>query len=73
MVYFYKSGGMWKFVTEDEYEAKKASLPDVCFATDQFIKDFSKATFPDLKSLRLEPGQDYISDVPEDVKDSLDF
>ena len=73
MIYFYKAGGSWKFVTEDEYEAKKASLPDVCFATDQFINKFSEASFPDLSSLRLEPGQDYNSDVPADVKESLSF
>ena len=33
LTHFYKENGEWKFVSSDDYEAKKESLPHLCFAT----------------------------------------
>ena len=42
LIHFYQQPGSndWKFVTADQYEQQKDSLPDVCFATKQPIKAF---------------------------------
>ena len=51
LVHFFKKGGNWVFVTEDEYEAKKNELPQLCFATRYPIANFSEKNFPDLEAL----------------------
>ena len=54
LIHFYKKENEWKFVTEDEYEAKKDELPAICFATRHAIANFSDKTFPDLTGLEAK-------------------
>lgn len=51
LIHFYKKDDAWHFVAEDEYEAKKDSLPQVCFATRSPIDNFSGKSWPDLNRL----------------------
>ena len=37
-----KKAKVWKFITEAEYEERKDSLPDVCFATRHYIEGLAK-------------------------------
>lgn len=41
LIHFYQNHqNKWKFLTADQYEAQKESLPDICFATRHPIKSF---------------------------------
>lgn len=48
LIHFYREGDQWVFLDPEEYEAKKDSLPKVCFATRHPIADFSAKPWPDL-------------------------
>ena len=37
-----KKAKVWKFLSQDQYEAQKDSLPDLCFATRHKIKGLSE-------------------------------
>lgn len=50
-LHFYKKDGKWNYVTEAEYEQKKAELPDLCFACKYPIQDLESKPFPDLDEL----------------------
>ena len=41
LIHFYENGGVWKFLSEEEYEAKKGELPALSFASRHPIEDFS--------------------------------
>jgi len=43
--------GVWNFVTADEYEKNKDTLPRLSFATRHPIKDFSSKNLADLSAL----------------------
>lgn len=41
LIHFYQNEAKeWKFVTQEQYEAQKDSLPNVCFATRHPMKSF---------------------------------
>ena len=42
LIHFYKSGDEWKFLTEEEYEAKKGELPALSFACRNVIEEFKE-------------------------------
>jgi hypothetical protein len=48
MLHFYKVNGKWEYVTADEYEEKKSTLPDLCFVTKCPIEDLENKEWPDL-------------------------
>lgn len=48
LIHFYKQGGEWHFVTEDEYEQKKHELPALCFATKCPITSIADRSWLDL-------------------------
>lgn len=37
-----KKAKVWKFLTEEQYEERKETLPDVCFATRHYIKGLAE-------------------------------
>ena len=51
LIHFYKQEGSWKYVTEDEFEAKKAELPKLTYATRHSIQGFNDKVFADLEAL----------------------
>ena len=57
LIHFYRDNGAWVFVTESEYEEKKAELPRLVFATRHSIKDFSDKEWPDLDALAAGLGE----------------
>jgi len=41
LIHFFQNAAKeWKFVTQDQYDAQKDSLPEVCFATRHPMKSF---------------------------------
>mmetsp|Transcript_18316 Transcript_18316/g.24459 ORF Transcript_18316/g.24459 Transcript_18316/m.24459 type:complete len:129 (-) Transcript_18316:2116-2502(-) len=54
----YKEGSFWKFIAQEDYEAKKAELPDLAFAFTYPCSSFeTKAlTLPDLNELISKIG-----------------
>jgi hypothetical protein len=54
LVHFYKKEGEWQFVSEDEYEAKKSELPDLCLVIKCPIEDLPSREWPDLDALAQE-------------------
>lgn len=56
-LHFYKKDGKWNYVTESEFEQKKDSLPDLCFACKYPITDLENKPFPDLEALTTKLDQ----------------
>lgn len=54
MLHFYKKGGEWHYVSEDEYQSKKASLPAITFAARCPINDIPSKEWEDLDKLAEE-------------------
>ena len=48
LLHFYKKADKWHYVPAEEYEAKKAELPPVCFAIKSPVKDLENKPWPDL-------------------------
>jgi hypothetical protein len=61
MLHLYKKGDEWQYVTEEEYEAKKSELPDLCFAVRCPIEDIPSKEWPDLSALAKEVVDDQIT------------
>lgn len=54
ILHFYKKEGKWHYVSQEDYEAKKDSLPDLCLAIKCPITDLEQKDFPDLEKLSKE-------------------
>ena len=61
LLHLYKKGDQWQYVTEEEYEAKKSELPDLCFAVRCPIADVPSKEWPDLSALASEVLGDQIT------------
>ena len=53
LIHFFKKDEVWNFVTAEEYEQNKDTLPRLSFATRHPIKDFNSKNFVDLSALDL--------------------
>lgn len=54
LLHLYKQNGEWKYVTEEDYEEKKAELPDLCFAIKCPIENLTSLDWPDLEAIGKE-------------------
>jgi len=54
LLHLYKQNGVWKFVTEEDYEQRKAELPDLCFAIKCPIENLTSLDWPDLEAIGKE-------------------
>jgi len=61
LLHFYKKGDKWEFLPSEQYEAKKADLPDICFAIKCPIADIASKDWPDLEALAQDILDDQIS------------
>jgi hypothetical protein len=64
LVHFYKTADKWTYLSQDEYQAKKAELPAISFVIRCPIKDIENKEWPDLDKLT--------KDLLEDKSVSLD-
>ena len=74
LVHFYKQGGQWRFIEEDDLEMEHGRLPDICFATRHPIKDWdrvSKEILPDLDELQKNADRSKKNARFRDVKTTL--
>lgn len=53
-MHFYKQGDEWKYVTQEDYQAKSKELPQICFAIRCPISDIPSREWPDLDKLAAE-------------------
>lgn len=60
LLHFYKRGDKWEFLSQEQYEAKKGDLPDICFAIKNPIADIPSKEWPDLEALAKEILEDQI-------------
>lgn len=51
LIHFYKKAGNWVFLPAEQYEAKKAELPAVCFAAKCPLKDIDSKQWPELDKI----------------------
>jgi hypothetical protein len=58
LLHFFKRGGEWHFIPQDEYEARKSELPDLSFAIKCPVEDFTSLEWPDLDALAKEVFDD---------------
>jgi len=69
LTHFYKDGGRWKFLAEEEYETRKSELPGLSFAVKYPFSQFEQkaATLSDLTELMQSIGVDEAAIVHREV------
>jgi hypothetical protein len=74
LLHFFKQGGEWHFIPQDEYEAKKSELPDLSFAIKCPVEDLQSLEWPDLDALAKEVFDDVAkgdSGAPDAVHEGI--
>lgn len=70
LVHLYKKDGKWTYVSQPDYEAKKAELPDLCIAIKCPIQGIEEREWPDLDALTEEMIDTSATTIEHREKDS---